>query len=472
MLTLFPPRVQLIDADERYAGPVAHAFGWRKLLPIMWVLPLACLIPFAFKTEFNSNLLELQAPNPSVSLVKKLETWSAVVLCRNLQELRAVQEAMDDKQKLIARTDSILKAYDNFEWIAQQQQLVPKIQWTAPTPIEPAMLPGISLRFRVLGKQYPALKERADATADLLVGTGESGPKATAVAEGLTKWEAGFAEELGQIMARLSPPAPDPDTLPKSIHNHYISASSTREYALYIYPVHDLWKREHLMAFEQEVERRVAAVNAKLHTDLQVTGIASDVYGTTSSIEKSFYRTTAMALVLIFLLVFIDLRSFSHTVLAVSVLALGLPMLVALMGLFHYNWNFANFFGLPILIGAGHEYGVFMVHRYREARNNPRRAWRKWDHSDRALLLCAFVTSSSFGFFWAMGHHRGLRSLGLVMALGTACIYLATILVLRPLLLRRLERRGDIPLRHRFGDSPKSGSEKLKTEPRDAGVHI
>ena len=66
-------------------------------------------------------------------------------------------------------------------------------------------------------------------------------------------------------------------------------------------------------------------------------------------------------------------------------LALGLPMLVALMGLLDVDWNFANFFGLPILIGAGHEYGVFMVHRYREALLDPRRAWRRWDVSDRAL---------------------------------------------------------------------------------------
>ena len=50
-----------------------------------------------------------------------------------------------------------------------------------------------------------------------------------------------------------------------------------------------------------------------------------------------------------------------------AVLAFGLPMLVALMGLFSVPWNFANFFGLPILIGAGHEYGVFLVHRYRES---------------------------------------------------------------------------------------------------------
>jgi predicted RND superfamily exporter protein len=110
------------------------------------------------------------------------------------------------------------------------------------------------------------------------------------------------------------------------------------------------------------------------------------------------------------------------------------------MGLFHVPWNFANFFGLPILIGAGHEYGVFMVHRYREACHDPRRAWRWWDSSDRALFLCAYVTSSSFGFFWLFAHHLGLRSLGWVMAVGTLCIYLAAVIVVRPVLRWRLEK--------------------------------
>jgi predicted RND superfamily exporter protein len=141
-------------------------------------------------------------------------------------------------------------------------------------------------------------------------------------------------------------------------------------------------------------------------------------------------------------LVWIDLRRVGDTLAAISVLALGLPMLVALMGLFGVNWNFANFFGLPILIGAGHEYGVFLVHRYREALREPhRRAWGRWDVADRALLLCAFVTSSSFGFFFLLARHQGLKSLGLVMALGSLCIYLAGLVVLRPLLKWRLARR-------------------------------
>lgn len=116
-------------------------------------------------------------------------------------------------------------------------------------------------------------------------------------------------------------------------------------------------------------------------------------------------------------------------------------MLVAAMGVLGVSWNFANFFGLPILIGAGHEYGVFLVHRWNEARRDPARGWPGWDVSDRALLLCAFATSSSFGFFWAVGHHEGLRSLGLVMALGVACIYLSAVVVLRPLLRYRLSQQ-------------------------------
>lgn len=81
-----------------------------------------------------------------------------------------------------------------------------------------------------------------------------------------------------------------------------------------------------------------------------------------------------------------------------------------------------------------------MVHRYREALKHKHRAWIGWDTSDWALLMCGYVTSASFAFFWLMASHRGLKSLGLVMALGTACIYLATVFVLRPILKWRLSK--------------------------------
>jgi predicted RND superfamily exporter protein len=228
----------------------------------------------------------------------------------------------------------------------------------------------------------------------------------------------------------------DLEKLPPELKGHFMAPDGT--FALYVYPNQDLWDRHHLAAFVHDIESRMKRVPG----DLLLTGIVPNVYYTTTSISRSFYTSTAYALGLIFLLVLIDLRSLRQTLLAVSVLAFGLPMLVSINGLLGVNWNFANFFGLPILIGAGHEYGVFLVHRYREAVADPRRVWRRWDVADRGLLLCAYVTCTSFGFFWAFAHHRGIRSLGLVMAVGTACIYLAAVLVLRPLLLWRLARQG------------------------------
>ncbi len=81
-----------------------------------------------------------------------------------------------------------------------------------------------------------------------------------------------------------------------------------------------------------------------------------------------------------------------------------------------------------------------MTHRYRESLHNPRRVWRFWDVSERALLMCAFVTCSAFGFL-ALGRDRGIASLGLVMTIGIACIYLAAILVIRPILVWRLAHK-------------------------------
>jgi len=257
---------------------------------------------------------------------------------------------------------------------------------------------------------------------------------AAEAAKRLSAWEVGFIGDLKEMLAAFRPGPPDLATAPAALREHLIGQSGV--YALNIYPKKDLWNQANLVAFVKEVEGRIGGTPG-----VTLTGIAHNIAHSTAAIRSSFIRSTLYALGLIVLLVWIDLRRVGQTLAAISVLGLGLPMLVALMGLFRVDWNFANFFGLPILIGAGHEYGVFLVHRYREALGYPRRrAWAGWDVADRALLLCAFVTSSSFGFFFLLAHHRGLKSLGLVMALGSACIYLASVVAVRPLLRRRLSR--------------------------------
>ena len=453
MLVLFPAKLEPKDSADRY-GEAPHRTRIRLILPALWALLLLLGLPFISRNAFNSNLIDLQAPNlESVKLIRKLQTWEAVVLSKDLDVLRKVRDAVETLPT-VAGTDSVLTPVDNAKYLRSVSNQL-KVNWASPAPIAPGDLPRLALRVNNLAEKFspttrpssePASQPttvpvEAAALADALrtfarqITSGDS----PAVATALSAWQTQFVAELQNLLKITQPPPLDIDKIPDLFRSHLVARlpDGSSEYALYIEPKNDLWNRANLDAFEQEVEARVASVPGAP----SVTGISSDIYHTTGAIEQAFYKATAYALILIFILVLIDLRNITHTFIAISVLALGLPMLLALMGLFGITWNFANFFGLPILIGAGHEYGVFMMHRYREAVENPRRVWRRWDPSDRALLLCAYVTCSSFAFFWFFASHKGLRSLGLVMALGTFCIYLATICVVRPLLTWRLESR-------------------------------
>jgi hypothetical protein len=446
LLTVFPPKIRKIEPSERYSAELPEAGGYRLALPLIWCCGLIAACCFIHRLGFNPNLLDLQAPNlSSVQLVRKIQTWSAVVLSKDLGMLEHVKKAVQGSPE-VASTESFGDAWDNYRWLQAHKSELPTVNWSPPTPIRPSDLPALANAAEVASRKFaaagaaaaPGEPQRAfNGAAEELARFSDTLKHppipADQLARRLSDWQERFVDELKQAMAAFSPPPPHINALPADLKDHLVSADGT--YALYINPAKDLWQREPLAEFVTDVEHRAATVPGAP----PVTGIASDIYHTTHAIQISFYEATGYALALVFVLVLLDFRNITHTLMAVSVLALGLPMLAGLMGLLHVEWNMANFFGLPILIGAGHEYGVFMVHRYREVLDNPRRSWRRWDVSDRALLLCGFITSSSFGFFWALGHHMGLRSLGLVMALGTACIYLATIMVVRPLLRWRLQ---------------------------------
>jgi hopanoid biosynthesis associated RND transporter like protein HpnN len=445
LLTIFPPRLKRDDHGDNGLPRSRAATGdrWNLLTPAIWLVLIIVGVPLLLRTEFNPNLIELQAPNlESVKLVRKLETWYAVVLSRDLQTLRAARQAVRGSP-LVERTESILLAHDNLEWLRAREKEIQKIDWTEPKAVDADDLDRLSDKAAALAKYFASFEQAArqlQVFADELKVLRQKGDAETRrAAARLTAWQHDFILVLKDALAPFHPQPLDLVKLPPELKSHYIGTDGT--FALYVYPTEDLWARPQLAAFVRDLETRIEPVPG----ERTLTGIALNVYHSTASIEKSFYKATAYALGLIFVLVLIDLRQIGQTLLAISVLAFGLPMLVAIMGWRGIDWNFANFFALPILIGAGHEYGVFMVHRYRETLRDPRRVWRRWDVADKALLLCAYVTCSSFGFFWAMGHHKGLKSLGLIMALGTACIYLAAIMVLRPLLLWRLARRGMQP---------------------------
>ena len=455
LLTVFPAKVRPTPAERAVAlghvePPPANGRHrhWRLALPAAWAALLLAGIPFMRRTAFDPGLLTLQNPDlSSVKLVRKLPTWFDAELSTDLTVLRQVRLAVE-QLPVVDHTESVLQAFDNYQFLHANP--LPKIDWVTINPVTVGDLDGIAASADSLADRLAAAvaTDRQPFTAAAVQLRGFAARlrfNATAadrqlMAGRLALWQQAFIGELHALLAPFDPDPPNIATAPPALRSHLLGLDG--RYALYVYPKADLWKQPDLAAFVTRVEGSVAKLGNGIPP---ITGVASDVFHSTDQTHAAFRDATLYALGLIFLLVLLDLRDLRQTFLAISVLALGLPMLVAVMGVLGVNWNFANFFGLPILIGAGHEYGVFMVHRYNEACRDPHRPWRKWDVSDRALLLCGYVTSISFGFFWLFGHHLGLKSLGLVMALGIACIYLATLCVLRPLLLWKLARREPAP---------------------------
>jgi uncharacterized protein len=452
ILTLFPAKLTPYDAAERYKPPRKIGGIQRIVMPVTWCALLLIGSRFMPRTEFDPGLLSLQVQSlESVRLINTLQTWTSVVMSKDLKQIADARAAVRGLPP-VGSTDSILTAMDNADWLKAHASELPDIQWVTPAAVTVEDLPRISAKARNLAHVFmtgasAASAARSQAAATLIEfadSLDRLSPEAAAsAAHGLSQWQVGFVQELTSMLEQFRPGDLDIAAVPEQLRSHYVSPDGY--YAFYIYPRKDLWdpadNNGNLREFETVIEQAVARVPGSP----RVTGIGSDVYHTTQATHDAFFHSTIYALLLIFLLVLLDFRKLGPTLAAISVLAMGLPMLVAIMGFLHVNWNFANFFGLPILIGAGHEYGVFMVHRYLEACKYERRAWGRWDVSDRALLLCAFITTSSFGWFWALARHKGLRSLGLVMSLGTLCIYLATIMVLRPLLKWRLVKTAKKP---------------------------
>ena len=99
------------------------------------------------------------------------------------------------------------------------------------------------------------------------------------------------------------------------------------------------------------------------------------------------------------------------------------------MALLGSSFNLANFFAVPILIGLGIDSVIHMTNRAHEG---------GLDHgfgvTRPAVIVTALTTTIGFGMLM-FAQHRGLRSLGQLMALASLCC-LASSVWLLPAMLR------------------------------------
>jgi predicted RND superfamily exporter protein len=110
---------------------------------------------------------------------------------------------------------------------------------------------------------------------------------------------------------------------------------------------------------------------------------------------------------------------------------------MVLLGL---SMNFFNVFVTAMIIGVGVDYGVHMIHRYREERSGGReRLETGLTQTGKAVVLAALANVVGFGSL-AWSSYPGIQSIGYVAVMGSSSSALVALTVLPAYLAIRLER--------------------------------
>ena len=143
-------------------------------------------------------------------------------------------------------------------------------------------------------------------------------------------------------------------------------------------------------------------------------------------IKRDIIRVLLPIVVTVLILLTIAFRRTGEILLSLATIGISILCLFALMVVLGWSWNLMNLMALPLLFGAGVDYGIhiqFGLRRYKGSLEDVRKSVGK------AVLLCGASTASGFGTL-AFASNTGVASLGRVCATGILIITLVSIFLL------------------------------------------
>jgi predicted RND superfamily exporter protein/lauroyl/myristoyl acyltransferase len=145
-----------------------------------------------------------------------------------------------------------------------------------------------------------------------------------------------------------------------------------------------------------------------------------------TSVKQNMWKLIAPMVGLILLSLWLAFRRPREVLLSLSVLAMSGLCLLTVMRFAGWSWNLLNLMALPLILGTGVDYSIFMQLALRRYGGDLSMAY----HSvGRALLLCGATAIAGFGSI-AWSSNAGMASLGAVCAVGIAGNMLISVLLL------------------------------------------
>jgi len=150
-------------------------------------------------------------------------------------------------------------------------------------------------------------------------------------------------------------------------------------------------------------------------------------------VKKNMWKLVLPMIGLVLLSLWFAFRRFTEISLSLGILLISGLFLLAVMKLMGWSWNLLNLMAVPLILGTGVDYSLFMQLALRRHHGDLRVAHRS---VGRALLLCGGTAVSGFGSL-GLSSNAGMASLGQVCAVGIAGNMLISVFLL-PVWWRKL----------------------------------
>jgi uncharacterized protein len=152
---------------------------------------------------------------------------------------------------------------------------------------------------------------------------------------------------------------------------------------------------------------------------------------------------------LILLSLWLAFRRLTEIFFSISILLLSGFCLLAAMKIFGWQWNLLNLMALPLILGTGVDYSIFMQLALRRCHGDLQLTHRS---VGRALLLCGGTAISGFGTL-GLSSNAGMSSLGRVCAVGIAGNMLISVFLL-PVWSKMFSKNGKSKLSEKTISAP------------------
>ena len=135
-----------------------------------------------------------------------------------------------------------------------------------------------------------------------------------------------------------------------------------------------------------------------------------------AAVKKNLWKLLLPMIGLILLSLWLAFRRFTELFFSVGILLLSGFCLLAVMKICGWQWNLLNLMALPLILGTGVDYSIFMQLALRRHGGDLQVAHRS---VGRALLLCGGTAAAGFGSL-GFSSNAGMASLGRICAIGIA----------------------------------------------------